>query len=714
MGAGSSSPKAELQRDTDAQGSTDTSRPPAGCFTLYEDNDYKGCKATRCASSNQQCEVKAPMANSIGQCGIMPCADNCRMINSDNNCVGFSDRASSIKVGEGTVVTLYNDNFHGGGSAEYSSDSSSLGSMNDLVSSWKAKINCNNDNFRFSEDCLEKTDHTINNSNIYQDNDNYCNSDRALQDNCKQWCKNDKSNCTHVLNAESCLVYGNDINQNNCLISNKVNDVSKFYYADAYNSINGNNTCKDQNSFCYDDNSCSKIVNIDHTVLDNFIDWIKKLDNGNITQMKNVYNPIRKKTFYNIQSKLCNKNSDDIFVLNKIGSCGFQLKNNENNNITGDRSLEEKLFSEHLYDSLLQEKCNSGNRFNLENGESFKYTDDPHDDECMNNWTLYEKNKTSIVEKNIPNITKLRDSKTWCPIRSNKFHTNLCNKLYNGRNAIDKNPNYELLNQMWKDHNCYGNLPYIIFSYLEKKYADIWNNPLSFNLYCNYFINELKQNKNIFARKLCYSGDTLENDSILYSTNHTLYSNNGLWLLVFQTDGNLVLYDGYINTWKKKWETNTKSIMTNIYSTSDCNKWANSNECVNNPNFMLTQCAQSCNNIAFLSMQSDNNLVIYNNINQSLWSSETADTNAKQKSFLVLQNNGKLVMRYNDGSLLKVLYPENTSPFENNQMVKEYEFYDSNNFIILLYFFLVLIILICVGVGYKYYKCYKKKKSHNL
>ena len=71
-------------------------------------------------------------------------------------------------------------------------------------------------------------------------------------------------------------------------------------------------------------------------------------------------------------------------------------------------------------------------------------------------------------------------------------------------------------------------------------------------------------------------------------------------------------------------------------------------------------------------------------------------------------------MRYNDGSLLKVLYPENTSPFENNQMVKEYEFYDSNNFIILLYFFLVLIILICVGVGYKYYKCYKKKKSHNL
>ena len=95
--------------------------------------------------------------------------------------------------------------------------------------------------------------------------------------------------------------------------------------------------------------------------------------------MKNVYNPIRKKTFYNIQSKLCNKNDDNIFVLDKIGSCGFQLKNNDNNNITGDRSLEEKLFSEHLYDSLLKDKCDSNNRFNLENNELFKYTDNPYD-----------------------------------------------------------------------------------------------------------------------------------------------------------------------------------------------------------------------------------------------------------------------------------------------------------------------------------------------
>jgi len=153
--------------------------------------------------------------------------------------------------------------------------------------------------------------------------------------------------------------------------------------------------------------------------------------------------------------------------------------------------------------------------------------------------------------------------------------------------------------------------------------------------------------------------------------------------------------------------------MINKYSISECTNWANNNECVINPDFMLTQCAQSCNNIAFLSMQSDNNLVIYNNNNNPTWASQTADGNAKQKAFLVLQNDGKLVMRYNDGSLLKVIYPENSSPFENHPTVnvKKFEFYDSNNYIILLYFFLVLILLICCNIGYKYYKCYKKNKT---
>ena len=703
------SSESKVERDWDAQGTIDTSRPPAGCFTIYEDGDYRGCKATRCASQDQGCSVKGRMTNSIGQCGMMPCADNCRMINSKNDCVGFGNATSSIKVGEGTIVTLYKDMYHKGDSVEYNQDSSWIGdSMNDSVSSWKAKIDCNNNNFRFSQDCLEKKDNTINNSNIYQENDKYCDLDRSLEDNCKKWCKNDKSNCTAVLNAESCLVYGKDMNRNECLNIDKVNDVSKYYYAEAYNSINGNNLCKNSNSFCYDDNLCSNIVNIDHTVLNSFINWIQKLDNGNISQIQSVYKPIRKRTFYNIQSKLCNKNTDNIFILDKIGSCGFQLKNNEWNVITGDRSLEEKLFSEDLYNNLLKYKCDSNNRFNLENNELFKYTDNPFDEECMNNWTLYEKNKTSIIKKNIPNITKLRDDKFWCPIRSNKFHTNLCNKLYNGSNIINNNQKYKLLNQIWKDHNCYENLPHIIFKYLEKKYAEIWNNILLFNLYSNYFINELKQNKNLFARKLCYSGDTLENGSILYSTNHTLYSNNGLWLLVFQTDGNLVLYDGNISNWEKRWESNTSSIMKNVYSSNDlCNQWANRGECTKNSNFMQTQCAQSCNNIAYLSMQSDNNLVIYNYKNDPIWMSHTSQNNPNQKAFLVIQNDGKIVLRYNDGSILKVIYPENSSSFEN----KKYEFYDSNNYIILIYFFLVLIICLCCNIGYKYYKSYKKNKS---
>jgi hypothetical protein len=36
-----------FRRISEAQNASDTSIPPAGCFTLYENNDYKGCKVTR-------------------------------------------------------------------------------------------------------------------------------------------------------------------------------------------------------------------------------------------------------------------------------------------------------------------------------------------------------------------------------------------------------------------------------------------------------------------------------------------------------------------------------------------------------------------------------------------------------------------------------------------------------------------------------------------
>lgn len=686
------------------------SNPLPGCFTLYEHSNYGGCSATRCANDNQGCTVKFPMANSIGQCGIMPCADNC----NPDGCWGFSDKTSSIKVGEGTVVTLYDDNYHSGTSAEYSSNQSSLGDRNDKPSSWKAKINCDSDKFRFSQDCMDKQDWTINNSD--KSRDDYCNNNRFLESGCKKWCSHENSNCKIQLDIESCLIYGVDLDGNVCLKSNKATDVNKYYYAQAYNLINSNDKCQKNDTFIYDNNLCSNIANINHKTLygdwlyiNGYINWFNKLDNNNISQIKSYYNPIRKKTFYDIQQKLCNSNTDNIFVLDKIGSCGFQFKNNDKRYslITGERSIEEKLYSEYLYQNLLLDRCNKSNRFNLENNESFKYTNDPNDDECLNQWTLYEKNKTTIVQQNIDNITQLRDTKTWCPIRSNKFYTDLCNKLYNQNKKIQHDSKYQIINDMWKKFNCYGNLPYILFSYLEKIYADKWNDPLLFNLYTHYFINEFRQNNNIFARKLCYSGDVLENESIFYSTNQTLYSNNKNWLLVFQTDGNLVLYEDGINDWEKKWETKTESVMKNNYSDSLCDQWANDNECINNPSFMLTQCGKSCNNIAVLSMQSDNNLVIYNYKNEPLWASGTAQNNPNQKAFLVMQDDGKVVLRYNDGSILKTIYPEIQSSFTNNSIVND----SDNNY--LYYILYILLFVIMIVFCTKLYKYYKNKTSIN-
>lgn len=78
---------------------------------------------------------------------------------------------------------------------------------------------------------------------------------------------------------------------------------------------------------------------------------------------------------------------------------------------------------------------------------NWKYTENPNDNECMKNWTYYNPDGT-IIEKNIPNITKLRDNKNWCPL--NVY-------LFNEYKIKDNNVNLnemELLpigeNKIWK------------------------------------------------------------------------------------------------------------------------------------------------------------------------------------------------------------------------------------------------------------------------
>jgi hypothetical protein len=49
-------------------------------------------------------------------------------------------------------------------------------------------------------------------------------------------------------------------------------------------------------------------------------------------------------------------------------------------------------------------------------GKAWKYTDDPNDSECLNNWTYYDKDYNVILDK-ISNITMKNDDKNWCPTK---------------------------------------------------------------------------------------------------------------------------------------------------------------------------------------------------------------------------------------------------------------------------------------------------------
>ncbi len=46
---------------------------------------------------------------------------------------------------------------------------------------------------------------------------------------------------------------------------------------------------------------------------------------------------------------------------------------------------------------------------------SWKYTNDPHDPQCLRNWKYYD-SSGKVIQNNISSITTLNDTKSWCPI----------------------------------------------------------------------------------------------------------------------------------------------------------------------------------------------------------------------------------------------------------------------------------------------------------
>ncbi len=171
------------------------SKNTSDCMTLYENINYDGHYAKRCSSQYQSnCETRPSMTHNLGQCGIMPCADDVY-----GKCWGFGDETSSVKIDPGMVLTLYNDTYHQGWSQNITSNVDKLGDQNDKPSSWKLKKDCYNSGWLWDNDCALKRENTINNDKMDEFKYKYCNSQKDFNNpECKLYCfsnDNNKNEC---------------------------------------------------------------------------------------------------------------------------------------------------------------------------------------------------------------------------------------------------------------------------------------------------------------------------------------------------------------------------------------------------------------------------------------------------------------------------------------------------------------------------------------
>ena len=58
--------------------------------------------------------------------------------------------------------------------------------------------------------------------------------------------------------------------------------------------------------------------------------------------------------------------------------------------------------------------CATKNSIHQASQDKWKYTDDPNDPQCLNNWDYYKNDRKTSLLKNIANITMFGATKTWC------------------------------------------------------------------------------------------------------------------------------------------------------------------------------------------------------------------------------------------------------------------------------------------------------------
>jgi hypothetical protein len=111
-------------------------------------------------------------------------------------------------------------------------------------------------------------------------------------------------------------------------------------------------------------------------------------------------------------------------------------------------------------------------------------------------------------------------------------------------------------------------------------------------------------------------GNTLKSNEEL-KLGEYLQSNNGSYLLIMQNDSNLVLYQGY--PWKSLWSNGTWNMNITqciMKSNGEFAMYSNGSQCYSSKT--------SNNPGAYMIMQDNGNLVIYNASGKAIWSTNTA------------------------------------------------------------------------------------------
>jgi len=225
----------------------------------------------------------------------------------------------------------------------------------------------------------------------------------------------------------------------------------------------------------------------------------------------------------------------------------------------------------------------------------------------------------------------------YCNLNDN-ITSSVCKDFYSSDNKIQLyyqqkinsslNSDYLIWDKKWKELGCFSDLPINIYNKLV-----ILNNDIEkLNL-----ITNLSRSTALSDRNICYTGEAIEN-SIKFNINTCIYSQNKKFKLCQTSNGDLVLYN----------------IEKNKYKILNSNKIANINSSL----------------LPYLIVQPVGNIVNYNNNNQMFWTSNTSELpNAKDKGiFLVLRNDGKVVIYNKDGKIINEL--NFIEPFENPENIE--------------------------------------------